>query len=66
MADVTYVLDSEYSLWFILNDNIALAINGVNLYEHALDEIRENISKIAGDYNIPSSRVCAFSYDSSW
>lgn len=63
VADVAYVLDSEYSLWFILNDNIALAINGGNIYEHTLDEIRKNLSKIAGDYNIPSSRVCAFTYD---
>ena len=63
VADVAYVLDSEYSLWFILNDNIALAINGGNLYEPALDEIRKNLSKISGDYNISSSRVCKFSYD---
>lgn len=63
VADVTYVLNSEYSLWFILNDNIALAINGGNLYEHALDEIQKNLSKISGDYNISSSRVCKFSYD---
>ena len=63
VADLTYVLNSEYSLWFILNDNIALAINGGNLYEHALDEIQKNLSKISGDYNISSSRVCKFSYD---
>ena len=63
VADVACVLDSEYSLWFILNDNIALAINGGNLYEHALDEIQKNLSKISGDYNISSSRVCKFSYD---
>jgi hypothetical protein len=63
VADVTYVLNSEYSLWFILNDNIALAINDGNLYEHALDEIQKNLSKISGDYNISSSRVCTFSYD---
>ena len=63
VTDVAYVLDSEYSLWFILNDNIALAINGGNLYEHTLDEIRKNLSKISGDYKIPSSRVCAFTYD---
>ena len=63
VTDVAYVLDSEYSLWFILNDNIALAINGGNLYEHTLDEFRKNFSEIAGDYNIPSSRVCAFTYD---
>lgn len=63
VADVAYVLDSEYSLWFILNDNIALAINGGNLYEPALDEIRKNLSKISGDHNISSSRVCTFSYD---
>jgi len=63
VADVACVLDSEYSLWFILNDNIALAINGGNLYEPALDEIQKNLSKISGDYNISSSRVCKFSYD---
>ena len=63
VTDVAYVLDSEYSLWFVLNDNIALAINGGNLYEHTLDEIRKNLSKISGDYKIPSSRVCAFTYD---
>lgn len=63
VADVTHVLNSEYSLWFILNDNIALAINGGNLYEHALNEIQKNLSKISGDYNISSSRVCKFSYD---
>ena len=63
VADVACVLDSEYGLWFILNDNIALAINGGNLYEHALDEIQKNLSKISGDYNISSSRVCKFSYD---
>ena len=63
VADVACVLDSEYGLWFILNDNIALAINGGNLYEPALDEIQKNLSKISGDYNISSSRVCKFSYD---
>lgn len=63
VADVACVLGSEYSLWFILNDNIALAINGGNLYEPALDEIQKNLSKISGDYNISSSRVCKFSYD---
>ena len=63
VADVAYVLDSEYSLWFILNDNIALAINGGKLSEPALDEIQKNLSKISGDYNISSSRVCKFSYD---
>lgn len=63
VADVACVLDSEYSLWFILNDNIALAINGGNLYESVLDEIQKNLSKISGGYNISSSRVCKFSYD---
>ena len=46
VTDVAYVLNSEYSLWLILNDNIALAINGGNLYEHALDEIQKNLSKM--------------------
>ena len=63
VTDVTHELGSENGLWFILNDTIALAINTGNLYAHAFDEIQKNISKLAIDYNTPSSRVCAFTYD---
>ena len=63
VTDVTHELDSENGLWFILNDDAALAINTGNLYEHVLDEIQKNRSKLAADYNITSSSVCAFTYD---
>ena len=63
VTDVTHELGSENGLWFILNDDAALAINTGNLYEHVLDEIQKNRSKLAADYNITSSSVCAFTYD---
>lgn len=63
VTDVTHELGSENGLWFILNDDTALAINTGNLYEHVLDEIRKNCAKLVAEYNIASSRVCAFTYD---
>lgn len=63
VTDLTHVLDSENSLWFILNDKVALAINNGSLLKHALDEIQKNISKLAAEYNIHSDWICTFSYD---
>ena len=63
VTDVTHELGSENGLWFILNDNTALTINTGNLYEHVLDEIQKNRTKLVAEYNITSSSVCAFTYD---
>jgi hypothetical protein len=63
VRDVTHELGSENGLWFILNDDAALEINTGNLYDHVLDEIQKNRTKLVAEYNIASSRVCAFTYD---
>lgn len=63
VRDVTHELGSENGLWFILNDDAALEINTGNLYDHVLDEIQKNRTKLIAEYNIASSRVCAFTYD---
>lgn len=63
VRDVTHELGSENGLWFILNDDAALEINTGNLYDHVPDEIKKNRTKLVAEYNIASSRVCAFTYD---
>ena len=63
VRDVTHELGSENGLWFILNDDAALEINTGNLYDDVPDEIQKNRTKLVAEYNIASSRVCAFTYD---